>query len=129
LSRPPRDARCRAEKQWKNKERRTKRGEKEIFIFSFFILGLCSPTHRTMCPSTHDSVFAWRSISRQVANVKCFLKNLANCPETRAQQGNKMYLVHLFYFDLSCIFREGGGMRRRIRRIAGFLFFAGMTRG
>jgi hypothetical protein len=36
-------------------------------------------------------------MSRQIANVKDFLKNLANCPETRAQQENKMYLVHLFY--------------------------------
>jgi len=32
------------------------------------------------------------------------------------------------YFDSSCIFREGGGMRRRIRSIAGFFFFFGMAK-
>ena len=53
---------------------RRKNEERKMKIPPFLVFR--SPTHRTMCPSTHDSVCAPRSISRQVANVKYFLKNL-----------------------------------------------------
>jgi hypothetical protein len=52
---------------------REKNEERKMKIPLFLVFR--SPAHRTMCPGTHDSVCAPRSISRQLANVKDFLKN------------------------------------------------------
>jgi hypothetical protein len=70
---------------WPPPREKTKSEKRKIKIPLFLVFR--SPAHRTMFPSTHDSVCAWRSISRQLASVKDFLENfLGNPPEAGKPQ-------------------------------------------